>query len=214
VEGNLLRTVNVGDSEAFVYRKVEKEIVEIPLSYVSTWMDEPDRTRFKKASGGREPEHDKDRPFKDAINCPRTLGDAKDRHYLSLQEEITEFHLLPGDLLLQVCDGPLDYPPINAEGEVEPLLTIVTRLWESPEQISGAIIDSCLRRKSRSDEYRQLANGTNDETQREALRAAADRYRLADNLSATTVLFSAAQTPTKSIDMWASEHQTDKEAAV
>jgi len=175
IDGNLLRTANVGDSEAFVYRKVEDAIIEIPLSYVATWMDQPDRKRFIKEAG-REPEHKKDRPTKDGINCPRTLGDIPDRRYLSYVADVTEFALLPGDFLLQVCDGPIDFPPIGSDGKEISFLTIVTEFWGDPKAVAHAVIEGCLRNKS-----------------------------LADNLSVTAMIVTELTAPRPKFDLWAAE---------
>lgn len=121
-------TATLGDSEAFLYRKIDGVFKALPLSCVRNWGSKADAARAAFAYDApqiasnwpraAEPKairiYMQDGSEKASINISRAIGDAeflfyKDRPLVIQKPKITEAIFQPGDYLIFACDGVWDF---------------------------------------------------------------------------------------------------------
>lgn len=115
----MLYTFTLGDSEAYLYRKINGEQKSIPLSAVRDWLSAKDLTRLKSAKGKVESEG-REVTFADrfsfnpkkirspkGLNVSRSFGDCQDPTVIA-KPKISQHHLKQGDRLILCCDGLID----------------------------------------------------------------------------------------------------------
>lgn len=132
---DMVYTATLGDCEANIYRKIDGELVSIPLSCTLDWSDPQEAERAAIRLGDKSiatewPESTKGPKGRDSkmirypdgkgINISRSFGDDAinkkglnhDTHpgrVVSCKPEITVNRLQKGDVLLLCCDGIKDY---------------------------------------------------------------------------------------------------------
>lgn len=123
---NVIYTATLGDSEAYIYRKIEEVWLAIPLSTVRNWDTAKDMDRIEQACPGtvaqweERGEIGKDRRFPIGIGCnvSRAFGDncinvmrenEEASPPISTKFKITAHKVLPGDVIVAACDGVWDF---------------------------------------------------------------------------------------------------------
>jgi serine/threonine protein phosphatase PrpC len=121
-------TATLGDSEAFLYRKINGVYKALPLSCVRNWGSKKDARRAAlaydaPAIASNWPEapqpkalrvHVKGRFEEASLNVSRAIGDrpflcVNDQPLVIQKPKITEAVFQPGDVLITACDGVWDY---------------------------------------------------------------------------------------------------------
>lgn len=103
-----VHTITVGDSEAFLYRKIDGKMRVIPLSPVKNWTIPSEIARVKKIGHAQFLTYagDKENRYL-GINVSRAFGDVK-FHAITCHPEIGIAKMEPGDILLMCSDGLTD----------------------------------------------------------------------------------------------------------
>lgn len=116
----IIYTATLGDSEANIYRKMDKKMKSIPLSCLRDWTskkdakraaiatDDPSKaTKWPKAKNPKALRF----PTEFGINVSRAIGDVAFSEGISHKAKITVNQVKPGDKIVIACDGLKDYVP-------------------------------------------------------------------------------------------------------
>lgn len=162
---NCIYTATIGDSEALIARKVDKQHKIVPLSCVRNWKHPKEAARAARGldnlliattwPNAKDPKALRV-PNSYGINLSRALGDREltgtpDKPLLIHKPKITLQRLKPGDTLIIACDGLFDF------------------------MSSKDILDSLEKNKNRA------------ELAQELVRCALDEKRSTDNVTAVIV---------------------------
>jgi serine/threonine protein phosphatase PrpC len=151
---HLIYTATLGDSEANIYRKIDKQVKSIPLSCIRNWSSKKDAKRAAIALEMPEiainwPKVSQPKglrfPYKDDLNVSRAFGDVHvvTQNYKTAiihKPKITINQINPGDTLILACDGLKDYVP---ENEIIDNLT-----KDSTTNLAKKLVDYALTNKT------------------------------------------------------------------
>lgn len=169
-KSNLIYTATLGDSEAFIYRKVDGKVYAIPLSCVRDWSSHSDAARaakimshlkhgsfdeiFKKYVSAEDSKKIYFPARAGGVNVARAIGDSqfsliKGMVGVSQKPKITVNQLRLGDKLVLGCDGLFDYTDhseiINAlengDGDFASRIGAVA-LEQTKDNVSVIVIDA------------------------------------------------------------------------
>lgn len=159
-------TATIGDSEANIYRTINKKLKSVPLSCVRDWSSTKDAKRASIALNSPEIETKWPTapnpkflryPFRIGINVSRSIGDGQ---YLGFstsagiihKPKITMNQLAAGDVLIIACDGLKDYV-----SESEILQLIQNRDPNSKKSFASELVNHAIDTKSAQDNVTVIA---------------------------------------------------------
>lgn len=114
-------TATLGDSEANIYRKIDKKVKSIPLSCVRDWSSKKEAKRAAavtndpaKATQWPKAKNPKTLRFPSpnyGLNVSRAIGDVEFSKGVIHKAKVTVNQVQPGDRIVIACDGLKDFVP-------------------------------------------------------------------------------------------------------